>query len=158
NDVRRFPVRDLASSTSEALGGRIIRMLVQGERTNEGELTALHVEAVRELAQSGENGKLLQLPGGVEVRRDDDLLVFLPRASGTARQKQSREFAYSVELRNEETVVTVKEIGCAIRFRSIDWPLTQRETKENGWAALDRHKLRDPLVLRSLRPGDRMRP
>ena len=158
NEVLRFPVRDLASPISEALASRMIRILVQRVRTKQGELSALHVEAVRELARRGENGKVLQLPGGVDVRRDDDWIVFLPRAMRGAKKEQAREFAYPVELTGGETIVNVKEIGCVFRFRSIDWPAAERETKGNGWSALDHHKLREPILLRNLRPGDRMRP
>ncbi len=54
--------------------------------------------------------------------------------------------------------VAVKEISCVIRFRSIDWLSAQRETIRKGWAALDGDKLQGALILRNLRPGDRMRP
>jgi len=121
-------------------------------------LTALHVNAVRELAASGENGKVLQLPGGVDVRRQDDALVFLPRVARGKKGKQSLEFSYSVKLGDEETAIAVPEIGCVIRLRSIDWPSAQRETIERGSASLDREKLQGAVVLRSLRPGDRIRP
>ncbi|HWY43653.1 MAG TPA: tRNA lysidine(34) synthetase TilS [Candidatus Sulfotelmatobacter sp.] len=141
-----------------ALSTRIVRLLVGEHKRAGSELAAIHVEAVLQLARSGENGKVLQLPGGVDVRREDDWLVFLARASSGAQREQRREFAYPVELQSGETTISVKEIGCVIRLRSIDWPLAQRETINNGWAALDQQKLRAPLVLRSLRPGDRMRP
>jgi tRNA(Ile)-lysidine synthase len=153
-----IPARDLASSESKALAKRMIRLLLEGERTCAGELGASHVDAVRILAQSGENGKVLQLPGGVDVRRDDDSLVFLPRAAGEKKGKAQIEYAYEVELNGGETQIAVKEIGCVLRLRSIDWPPAQRETMKKGTAALDREKLQGALVLRSLRPGDRMRP
>jgi tRNA(Ile)-lysidine synthase len=144
--------------SSRAVSARMVRLLVDEHKRVGSELAAIHVEAVLRLAEDGENGKVVQLPGGVDVRREDEQLVFLPRGSGGAQKERSREFAYPVELDGGETSITVKEIGCVFRFRSIDWPLAQRETKGNGWVALDQHKLRAPLVLRSLRPGDRMRP
>jgi tRNA(Ile)-lysidine synthase len=166
NGVVRITTHDLArpfplpvgSAANRALGKRLLRKAFEQLSSKTAQLNLGHVEQVLELAESGENGKMLQLPGRVDVRREDDQLVFLPRAPGGPERKQTREFAYPVELDSGETSITVKEIGCVIRFRSIDWPLAQRETKGNGWVALDQHKLRAPLVLRSLRPGDRMRP
>jgi tRNA(Ile)-lysidine synthase len=159
NGVHRHPARDLADTSSSAIAGRMIRRLMEEARANAGELSLHHVEAVRQLARSGENGKVLQLPGGVDVRRDDDWLVFLKREARSEKKKAPMEFSYPVSLRDARDVnVAVKEISCVIRFRSIDWPDAQRETIKKGWAALDQDKLQGALTLRSLRPGDRMRP
>jgi tRNA(Ile)-lysidine synthase len=159
NGVRRHPARDLADTSSSAIASRMIRRLLEEARTNSGELSIHHVEAVRQLARCGENGKVLQLPGGVDVRRDNDWLVFLRREAVNGKKKAPVDFSYAVSLRGAQDVnVAVKEISCVIRFRSIDWPDAQRETIKKGWAALDRDKLHGALTLRSLRPGDRMRP
>jgi len=53
---------------------------------------------VRQFAKSGENGKVLQLPGGVDVRRDDDALVFMPRTASDKKGKAQIEYAYPVKL------------------------------------------------------------
>ena len=153
----RIPIRDLASSYSEALASRIIRVLVDKVRENAGELATLHVGAVRQLARSGENGKVLQLPGGVDVRRDNDALVFLARDKKNSNKKTSKEFSHKVEL-GRETSIALQEMGCVIRLRSIDWPIAGRDTSKRGGFALDEAKLNGPLVLRSMQPGDRIRP
>jgi tRNA(Ile)-lysidine synthase len=141
-----------------ALSARMVRMLVDAQKRSGSEITALHVEQVLRLADEGENGKVLQLPGGVDVRRDDDTLIFLPRESGSAKSKSSKEYTYQVELGGAETAIAVKEMGCVIRLRSIDWPTAGRDTSKSNRLALDEQRLSGPLVLRSLRPGDRMRP
>jgi len=94
----------------------------------------------------------------VDVRRDDDRLVFLRRETPGGETTSGREYSYVVSLGEEETSVRVKEIGCVMRIRSIDWPNAGRETIKTGAVALDREKLQGELILRSLRPGDRMRP
>jgi tRNA(Ile)-lysidine synthase len=147
-----------AREISKAISTRMVRVLAEEYKQTESELAANHVEAVLQLAKGGENGKVLQLPGGVDVRRDDDAVVFLPRATSEKKGKAQLEYAYRVELGSAETQIAVKEIGCVMRLRSIDWPSAQRETMKKGTAALDRAKLQGALVLRSLRPGDRMRP
>ncbi len=153
---RRIPARDLASLVSGPLAKRMIRLLVQAVRTGGGEIAASHVEAIRELAEHGENGKLLQLPGGVDVRRDDDHLIFLKRLPRA--KKTGRNFLYETGLSEKETRIAVKEIGCVMRIRSIDWPSAGRETITTGVVALDQEKLQGKLILRALQPGDRMRP
>ena len=155
----RAPFSWPASEAAQiALGRRLIRAAFSLHQKKAGQLTAKHVETVRRLAHTGENGKLLQLPGGVDVRRDDDWLVFLPREAKSKSRARAKEFAYPVDLRSEGSSVAVVELGCVFRLRSIDWPAGQRETKEDVKFALDADKLRGRLVLRSLRPGDRMRP
>jgi len=157
--IRCIPARDLALSFPESVTSRMIRILVQNERANEGELSVRHVETVRELARKGENGKVLQLPGGVDVRRADDWLFFLPRNGSGGKKREQIHFEYAIAFHGDGDVnVAVKEIGCVIRFRSIDWHNAQRETIKKGWAVLDRDKLQGALTLRSLRQGDRMRP
>ncbi len=150
-----WPAGEVAN---RALGKRLIRKAFAKLASGQGQLTLQHVQQVMQLAESGENGKVLQLPGGVDVRRDDDALVFLLRAVSRKKGKVPIEYSYAVELRGEETRIAVKEIGCVMRLRSIDWPNAQRDTIQKGWVALDHEKLQGALRLRSLRPGDRMRP
>ena len=143
---------------NRALGKRLVRRAFAKLSAGHGQLTLPHVKQLIRLAESGENGKALQLPGGVDARRDDDALVFLLRDRSAKKNKAPIEYAHPVDLRDEETQIAVKEIGCVIRLRSIDWTSAQRQTMDKGWAALDREKLQGALTLRSLRPGDRMRP
>jgi tRNA(Ile)-lysidine synthase len=148
-----------SQTQTPALSARMVRALVEEFKQAGNEITAGHVEAVLRLAESGENGKVLQLPGGIDVRRHDDCLFFLRREARGGKKKAPVAFSYPVALPSGGNVkVAIKEIGCVIRFRSIDWPDAQRETIEKGWAALDRDKLPDLLTLRSLQPGDRMSP
>lgn len=82
-DSQRIPVQDLLapwkagpSSALRALSGRLVLELAAQAKVRAGQLTAAHVLAVLDLAQTGESGKLLQLPGGLRVRRERDALVF----------------------------------------------------------------------------------
>ena len=49
------------------------------------------------------------------------------------------------------------EIGRRIRLKLIDWPRASRDTTY-AHVALDRDRLRSPLVVRSWLPGDSFRP
>jgi tRNA(Ile)-lysidine synthase len=145
-----------------AISTRMIRLLARRMRSRRVELTAQHVEAVLDLARSGQNGKWLQLPGGVEVRREDNILVFVNgNHSGAQGHEQkpldAHEYEYKIDLANGEAKVDVAELGCAFRLRVIDWPPKRGETSMDG-AVPDLDRLRFPLVLRNWRPGDRLRP
>lgn len=141
-----------------ALSKRIVRRVVGNLKTQRGELGAKHVETVLELARRGQSGKTLQLPGGVEVRRERDELVFLPVESRNKKSDAApREFAREIVLSPGQTSVQVPELGCAFRFKVIDWPQKRGETIERG-AVLDRDRLLSPLVLRSWHSGDTLHP
>jgi len=147
------------AEATKALSKRTVRRIVEDVKPRAGQLGARHVEAVLELARSGQSGSAISLPGGVEVRRERGTLVFC----GTAKARDeitrgaAREFEYRINLTGGPQAVSVPELGCAFRFTVIDWPPKRGETNEVG-TVLDRERLRAPLVLRNWRPGDRLRP
>jgi tRNA(Ile)-lysidine synthase len=143
------------ANASRALSKRVIRQLVAAVKPRAGQLTALHTAEVLRLAERGESGKSLQLPGGVEVRRERDTLVFC--ASRTAGNKTVAvppgQYSHVLDLNRGNACVPIPELGCAFRLTVIDWPPQRRETIPAG-AFLDRNRLRDPVVLRNGLPGD----
>jgi tRNA(Ile)-lysidine synthase len=147
------------SEATKALSKRMVRWIVEEVKPRAGQLGARHVETVLELAHSGQSGNALSLPGGVEVRRERDALVFcgISKAEEKTARGASTEFEYNIDFAGGTQLLHVPELGCAFRFRVIDWPLKRGETKEVG-TVLDRQRLRAPVVLRNWRPGDRMRP
>ena len=64
---------------SGALRARLIQEIVTRVRQRRGQISAAHIEAVVLFAKTGEPGKRLQLPGGVDVLRQRAALVFFPR-------------------------------------------------------------------------------
>jgi len=141
-----------------AIGGRIVRRIVGELKPREGQLNAAHVRSILELAESGENGKSLSLPGGVEVRREHDSLIFCAGdAIAKANRRKPLEFERAINLEGIKAEVSVPELGCVFRFRVIDWPAKRGDTIEKGFV-LDRDALQSPLVLRNWRPGDKLRP
>jgi tRNA(Ile)-lysidine synthase len=148
---------------TRAMSKRLIRIIIEELKRRAGQCNAEHVEAVLALAERGENGKSLPLPGGIEVRREHDELIFHARpaaqpapASKTA-QTHRKKFQYDIASPQPEVVLPVPCLGCVFRLTTIDWPAKRGETSDTG-PVLDRHALRFPLVLRSWRPGDRLRP
>ncbi len=154
---------------AQALAKRMVRELVMRVKPRAGELGARHVEAVLQFAARGHSGQILQLPGGVEVRREREALVFRaaghegetggkPKAAGSGnRRTPASEFSVEVRLPATGETLRLDTPSRILHLRVIDWPLEGRETSKCR-AVLDRERLHVPLVLRHWQPGDAMRP
>jgi tRNA(Ile)-lysidine synthase len=151
------PHKELTPALSKALSTRLVRQIVGKVKPGKGQLTAQHVDAILNLASRGESGKALQLPGGIEVRREREALVFLASGRSTGNNSEEktrpREFSHDIDLARAETTVRVAQLGCVFRLTAIDWLAKRGETIQRG-AVLDRDRLLSPLVLRNWRPGD----
>ena len=145
------------SQNRYAMVGRMIRQMVKDVKPHSGQLSSIHVDAVLRLALLPDSGKSLHLPGGVEVRRERDSLLFRPLDRPAAAAAGPPTFAYAVDLSKGEVELPLLEHSQALRFQVIDWPPQGRETKHTG-AVLDHNKLVEPLVVRNWRPGDAMQP
>jgi tRNA(Ile)-lysidine synthase len=160
---------DTEEKNQVALTKRMLRRLIAERKSGAGQITGQHIAAAMELARRGENGKAVQLPGGVDVRRERNELVFCGNSSRQAlrtdgkREKKkafAAEYEYKIDFtngRNSDVVLRVSQPQCVFRLRVIDWPAKRVETSELG-AVLDRDRLRLPLVLRNWRFGDKLQP
>jgi len=143
-----------------AIQTRVLRCIVERLKPRAGQFSAAHVEALLAVARHPDSGKSMQLPGGVEVRRESQALVFLPAAKiapSSRERTASPEYAYEVDLRPGHAELPIVELHCRLHLRVIDWPSEGRETNSTG-AVLDRGRLCVPLVLRNWVPGDCMQP
>jgi tRNA(Ile)-lysidine synthase len=155
------PHKELTPALCKALSTRLVRQIVGKVKLGTGQLNAQHVDAILALASGGQSGKSLPLPGGIEVRRERDALVFLTSASSSSGNNKEKtpsgEFSHDIDLARTETTVRVPQLGCVFRLRAIDWPPKRGETIQRE-AVLDRDRLLSPLVLRNWRPGDALHP
>jgi tRNA(Ile)-lysidine synthase len=156
--------RDLTTESTEftennaAICGRLVRRIVGELKPGQGQLNAAHVHSILDLARRGENGKCLDLPGGMQVRREYDSLIFcVGRSLAESKRRVAVEYQREVNLDGLATNIRVPELSCVFRFRVIDWPAKRRDTIETG-EVLDRDALQSPLTLRNWHPGDRFRP
>jgi len=143
----------------KSLSTRMVRHIIANVKPRAGQLSAKHVEAVLEFARGGRSGASLSLPGGVQVRKERDELIFLAvdLAKKTSSCPNQHAYEYKIGFATGEEEVRVTEAGCVFRLRVIDWPRKRGETSKEG-AVLDRERLRFPLMLRNWQPGDRLRP
>jgi tRNA(Ile)-lysidine synthase len=147
---------EFSEENMRAMRKRMVRDIVKRVKPRAGELGSLHVDAVLQLAQSGHSGKILQLPGGVEVRRERKSLVFCASASRKDKAEPGT-FSLHVNLPATGEELRLDALSRIFHVRVIDWPSEGRETTKTG-AVLDRDRLRAPLELRNWRAGDALRP
>jgi tRNA(Ile)-lysidine synthase len=149
-----------------ALTKRMLQRLIEESKSRAGQVTGRHILAVVDLALHGKNGKVLQLPGGVDVRRERHDLVFCANSSRPGRRmvgmggrdrSLTAEYEYKIDFENGEVALRVPQAGCVFRLRVIDWVAKRGDTSKSG-AVLDRDQVRLPLVLRNWRFGDQLQP
>ena len=140
-----------------AMKTRALRNIVATTKMRGGQLSREHVESTLELSEQLESGKKIQLPGGVEIRRERETLRFRAGAPDLPGQKAVSSFAYPIDLATGIGQLRLVELSCLLHFREIDWPSEGRETRETG-AVLDRSRLVCPLVVRNWQPGDAFHP
>jgi len=147
----------------EALSRRLVRRLYAAVKGDRRQLTAPHVEQVLSLATESTSGHRVQLPGGIEVERSFNRLVFrrAPEAGAAREQGTVRGVAayeIDVELSRETPArVSVPAIQRRFELKVVDWPPASSDTTILA-EALDADLVRPPIVLRSWRPGDAYRP
>jgi tRNA(Ile)-lysidine synthase len=171
-----------------ALTKRMLRRLIEEKKSGSGQILRQHIAAVMELGRCGENGKTLQLPGGVDVRRERDELVFCGKstraASGSgvnrgpenargasavgtsasgkdaAKNKTALEYEYKIDFENiEKGEVSLLVPEVQCVFRlRVIDWLGKRVDTKESGAVLDRDRVRWPLLLRNWRFGDKLHP
>ena len=152
------------ADAERALSRRMVQALfglIAGDRSGSH---FRHVEDVLHLATDSQSGRRVELPRGVDVRRNFDNLEFVarlaaPDAATTSNlgEEQRNLYEYGVALTAEALPsIDVPELGLRFCLKAIDGPLASSDTScQNG--ALDADRLMPPLVLRNWRPGDAFR-
>jgi tRNA(Ile)-lysidine synthase len=77
----RHPLGIEEPAAASVLQARLVQELAAQVQQRHGQILATHVASVMNLAINGEPGKRLQLPGGVDVLRERDALLFVPRST-----------------------------------------------------------------------------
>lgn len=132
-----------------ALQLRLARKAVEAVK---GDLRAIgfnHILDVLKLANQTHPSKMLNLPGGLIVRRSYKYIVFEKRA------KELVDFLYLV---SDLKPVAVKEVNKVISFEVVDYNKDLNIEVDKNVAYMDYHKVHFPLIIRNIRAGDKFRP
>jgi tRNA(Ile)-lysidine synthase len=146
----------------EALRHRVIRALLIRTAKTGKDIGYRHVKAAAALAQGGQVSGSLDLPGGVTLRREYDLLTFygkMDRHGLSAHGRSGAEtsgrhlFYYGVNIPGQ---VDVKEAGMTITFQLMAKPDLPLLSGRERIAYMDYETMHPPLAIRNAKPGDRM--
>ena len=145
----------------EAIQGRIIKCLLEGVAPWRNGIGYRHIEAVRVLALR-HSGRCvsLDLPFRIRVECERGILWIRKEADRRARKeaherKTPLRFEYPVEI---PTTIYLHEIDRTIRLEWIEKPLIEELKKRPETAFMDYECMTLPLILRNMRPGDRVEP
>lgn len=117
----------------------------------------LHVKSVMDMIAGGRPNCALDLPSGIEVKREYDQLRISKRQKGEQEfsdVSESGGFYHTVEIPGR---VDIKESGIKADFDLIDkTPVI--DFGAASCAFMDYEKISFPLIIRSIRTGDRIQP
>ena len=77
------PLKFADAEGCEVLRGKLILDIVGRVKQRRGQISSQHIAAIVQFAKQGQLGKRLQLPGGVDVLREKDALIFAWRRGKT---------------------------------------------------------------------------
>jgi len=161
---KKMPVPEFLK-LHEALQYRLIKTLLAWTSKAGKGVGYRHVKAAVDLAKGRRGSGCLDLPGGVLLRREYDLLIFCQKenfkASGiyvvsAPDSSERQQFFYPVNVPGR---VEVKEAGMNITFQIVDkMPLSFLPGEEDRIAYMDYEAMCPPLAIRNINPGDRIQP
>ena len=147
----------------EAIQGRIIKCLIEAATPSGKGIGFRHIEAVLALLRPPYHDRKtsLDLPCLICVEKEEGALRISRRGHRQTRRDKRRDrilptgYSYSVEVPG---AVYIPEIDRHIRIEFVDNPglLTMRSTPRVAF--LDYARISPPLVLRNVKPGDRIEP
>jgi tRNA(Ile)-lysidine synthase len=153
------PVAEL-QGLHPALQRRVILDIARAASSAESSISFEHVQAVLELTAGTKSGGCLDLPGRLLIKRNYGLLEFRRNEWPDGRHRGGRvpkamEEAFNLDVAIPGTV-RITCLGMSIRFRELKRvpPILATDRR----AYLDRDRIAFPLVVRSMKPGDRIQP
>lgn len=133
----------------EAIQRRIIKTLLQDCSHSKKGIGYLHVKSVMGLITGGSPNGILNLPFDLEVRREYDLLTISKK-----KPAKNSEFYYDIEIPG---TINIKELCIKTNFDLID-KTSALNFNSSRTAFMDYEKISFPLIIRNMKPGDRIQP
>ena len=138
----------------EALQRRIVKHLLEGLSPDSKGIGFTHIRAVLGLVCSDRPGAHVNLPCNIEVRREYDVLV-ISRREKVEKQilnKRCSDLYYEV---TPPGPVKMAELGKTMIFEFVEGPIDMRSNIRDA-VFMDYDRISLPLVIRTVRPGDRI--
>ena len=140
----------------QAIQRRIMKHVLEGLTKNSQGIGQTHVKAALNLVYSDHPGAYVNLPCNIEVRREYNVLIIFKKEKSEKEIIKNRrnDLRYEVTLPGS---VKMTELGKTMIFEFVGGPI---DMKSNGGkiAFMDYDRISLPLVIRTVRPGDRIQP
>jgi tRNA(Ile)-lysidine synthase len=145
----------------EAIQGRVVKWLLEGMAPWRNGIGYRHIEAVLLLTRrDGSRGVSADLPFRIRVERERGILRIRKEENRRTRKKDRESktpfrFEYRVEV---PATIQLSEVDRTIRLEWIEKPLVGEMKNRPETAFMDYECMTPPLILRNMRPGDRVEP
>jgi tRNA(Ile)-lysidine synthase len=138
----------------EAIQRRIMKHLLEGLSPNSKGIGFTHIRAALGLARSDRPGAHVNLPCNIVVRREYDTLVICTGEKGGKEifNKRCADLYYEV---TPPCPLKMAELGKTMMFEFVEDPLDMR-SKDRDSVFMDYDRISLPLVIRTVRPGDKI--
>jgi tRNA(Ile)-lysidine synthase len=140
-----IPVGGLESAPA-GLVRRVLRAALRIVGSELRDVTFDHIETVRGLLEAGKSGKVAEIPGGLQVAREFDRLVFRPATAVRA------DYSYELKIPGE---IHVPEAGKTFRAEFVE---TEANDGGSFRVFVDAESIGPYVRIRNWRPGDFYRP
>ncbi|MCX5853899.1 MAG: tRNA lysidine(34) synthetase TilS [Deltaproteobacteria bacterium] len=143
-----------------AIQNRMIKNLLEKFSTSGKGIGYVHITAVIGLADSDMPGGRLNLPSGIHVWCEYDWLCFGrqdKKSTGShpaCQNEKTKNLSYNVSIPD---AVNIQELGVTMTFDLIQQP-QEVASGHSNIVYMDYEKIIPPLVVRTIRPGDRIQP
>jgi tRNA(Ile)-lysidine synthase len=140
----------------EAIQKRIMKRLLERLTTNSQGIGQTHIKAALNLVYSDHPAAYIDLPCNIGVRREYDALVIFKRkrSEKDVLKKRYHDLCYEVTLPGS---VRMEELGKKMIFEFVEGAIDIKSNARNT-AFMDYERISLPLVIRTVRPGDRIQP
>ncbi|MDD5171292.1 MAG: tRNA lysidine(34) synthetase TilS, partial [Syntrophales bacterium] len=149
------------SELHEALLNRITKRLLDMLSPSGKGIAFSHIAAVNHLIKEGPTTGILCLPANLRVRREYDRIYFFRYPGSPIRNSDrcnSPDFSYEIEIPGN---IYIAETGKMVKLlieRSDERDRCEKITNTLSMVLMDYERIRFPLTVRNVRPGDRMQP
>lgn len=142
-----------------AIQARIVKCILEAAVRPGKSICSRHVEAVLGMARFDEERRVsLDLPSGIRVEKDRDSFrigkaIDRGPCKGVRNRRETLGYEYQVSI---PATVYLREIGKAIRLEWVEKPTLDEMRSVPQTAFMDYDSVTPPLILRNMRPGDRV--
>jgi tRNA(Ile)-lysidine synthase len=133
-------------SAAVALVRRVLRGALRKTGSELQDVSFDQIEGIRALLLEGKSGKFVQIPGGIEVARDFDLLVFRRELAPPANYEYQLKIPGSVR---------IPELGKVFRAEFVE---PEMEKTQGQRVFVDAESIGPYVRIRNWKPGDYYRP